>query len=530
VSLPVLDRAYQQEIQDTFAGGMRDRDHPALLRDDQYYFLKNGEIRDAGLCKTRRGAYQRVTGPTLAATETPQGCTFFEPTEGNGFVVALIGGKFYEWGNSGNAWNQIGSNQIGNTTKPVQWSTGYRSSGRVLICHVGMDHKPLYWSGDTGDSFTEFAIGDTDAPYSNVACVQSDRVLCSGNDDLPDHVFYSDIRAVETTKWDKTSQNIKLVTPANERVKAVVSYLDNTILGFTANSTQLISNLNTSDESTIARATIDNKFGTISPRSVAVFGRDAFFLSPDRHVRSIQRSMAAQESRVESFPISFFNPGLMDRINRRNMRKAAAIYYDNYYLLAVPMDSETENSSVLPFDMLHQMEMPFGVAPVMVGEWTGWNVQDWVVATFAGRQRLFYLDNSDGSLWEALIGDTDGVNYPAFELQTRGYQFGSKTANKTLDYSELKYESSFGQLVIQTARDDRTFSTVRTISIGSNAPGLPVDVPFDFGQPADESEYFYGYNLGDSRTWRFKLTHSEGPVNLRELIFSSFVQPTSIRG
>lgn len=535
MGLPLLQPLYRQEIQNSFGGGMRDRDHPSLLNPDQYVYAKNGEIRDAGLMKLRRGKYKVCDGPSVGTATNVQGIVFFQPSEGNGTHVVVIDGYFWAWGNSGNTLTALsitgsGTNQLGNTTEPVSFSVGYNGTTKVLVAHVGMDSVPLYWNGDTSSGFTPFGTGDQNAPFGDLACSQSGRTLVAGNQTLPDSILFSDIRNVADGGWDLATQNIRLTTDANEVVKAMATYRDNSIIAQTAYSTQLITNLGTSTLSEIARLTIDPQFGTISPRSLVVFGRDAFFLCPDRHVRSLQRSLVAQESGVDSFPVSFFNPNLMGRINKSYMQKAAAIYFDNYYLLAVPMDANTYNSSVLPFDMLHQQDMPFGKGPVMVGEWTDWPVHQWSVGNYAGKQRLFFLSNEDGSIWEALIGDTDGVDYPAFELQPRGYQFGTDTANKTLDYGEIKYESSFGQLTIQAARDDRVFSTVKTVSIGSNAPGLPVDLPFDFGQPADESEYFYGYGLGDARTLRFKYTFAGGIINFREFIYGAFVQPTSIRG
>ena len=527
MGLPVLDLDYQIESQSSFAGGMRDRDHPALLGPDQYYYMKNGVIRDAGLCKLRPGMYQRAA--LAVASANAQGATFFEPTEGNGYIIAVIDGKFYYWANSGDDLTQIGTLQIGNTTQPVEFTVGYMGTQKVLVCHVGMDSRPLYWTGDVSLDFVPFATGDTDAPYATGACVQSDRVISFGDNTLPDHIFYSDIRSIGNGGWDRTTQNIKLVTNSNEVVKAIAAYRDNSVIAQTQNSTQLISNFNSADGSTIARTTIDARFGTISPRTLQIFGTEGYFLSPDRHIRSIRRSVTSLTQDIESFPISYFNPNLMGRINQVHMGKAASIFFENYYLLAVPMDANTVNSSIIPFDFLHQQEMPFGRAPAMVGEWDNFPVQQWIVATFAGRQRLFFLSNEDGSIWEALIGDTDGVDYPAFELQTRGYQHGTSDRNKSLDSGEIKYEDSFGQLTVQAARDDRQFSTVKTVSIGSNAPGLPVDLPFNFGQPADESEYFYGYGLGDSRTWRYKYTFAGGIINFREFIYGSFVQPRTIR-
>lgn len=509
---------------------MRDRDHPSLLEPDQYVFLKNGEIRDTVPCKSRRGQYMVCSGPSIGTATNVQGITFFQPSEGNGVHVVVIDGRFWFWGNSGNTLTQIGSNQIGNTTEPVSFSINYSGTTKLLVCHVGLDSRPLYWDGDTSGSFQAFSDTDTSAPYSDLACSQSGRTCVAGNSSLPDSVLYSGIRNIASgTGWDLATQNKRITTDANESVKALATYRDNAIIVQTAYSTQLIENLGTATLADISRITIDPQFGTISPRSLVVFGRDAFFLCPDRHVRSLQRSLVAQESGVDSFPISFFNPNLMGRINKAYMQKAAAIYFDNYYLLAVPMDNNQTNSSVLPFDMLLQKQMPFGRGPVMVGEWDDYPVHQWSVGTYAGKQRLFYLSNEDGSIWEALIGDTDGVDYPELELQPRGYIFDTDTANKNIDYGEIKYESTFGQLAISHAGDDRVFSTFKTVSIGSGAPGLPVDLPFDFGQPADESEYFYGHGLGDARTHRFKYVFTGGVVNFREFNYGAFVQPTTIR-
>lgn len=140
-------------------------------------------------------------------------------------------------------------------------------------------------------------------------------------------------------------------------------------------------------------------------------------------VRSVKTIESGAQTDI-SQPISSAVNDVIGRINQSEIGKCCAVYWRNRYLLAVPLDSDTNPSVVLCFHLLSN---------AWVGSWTGWQPRDWVITAFAGKLRLNFADQSgrlytwdDYTAEDNTTADTykdGGSDYESY-IKTRAYRFG----------------------------------------------------------------------------------------------------------
>ncbi len=506
-------------VQDSLAGGQNDRDHPSLLDPNQYSKGVNIEIRSKGLGKTRRGK----TMKTGSCGAYPQGAIYFKPLSGSPVIFQVNNGKFWTWGGSGMIWTQIGATTLNNTTEPV----GLEIVNGILYVYGGTSDNTYSWNGSAA-SFTDEGNTNTDPPRASIIAQQSGRIAASiGTGSNGDYIYFSDI--FDGTTFDRTSNNKRVPTSGSEPVTALAAYRKAGLLAWTLNSTHIF-DVTGSTVSSFERLTLDPKIGCLAKKTVVVAGDDAFFMSADRHIRSIKRNANDQAFGI-TCPISYLNPNLVGRINESYAHLCAGVFFDNYYLVAAPMDNNTRNSAVIPFDLLHQVPSPSGPVPACLGEWTNIAASDFVVTSFSNISQLYYIDSSDGSAYLMFDGTADDGSYPSATLRLRGQHWDAPHHDKTLHSGELQLVDSIGELDISYAKDDSVFTPLLSSTIGdTSAAILPINLPFNLaagGVLALQPLTFY--RRGRSRYWQLEIVMSDGIMNLRQATLRAWVEMMTSR-
>jgi hypothetical protein len=502
--------------QSSFAGGMRDRDHPSLLSETEYSYGKNIDIRNAGLASTRLGTSTK----TDSSGGLPQGAKFYAPVSGTAVLVVVNSGRFYFWGGSGTTWTQIGTTQLNNISKLVGICI---LNGRMFF-FCGKDDHVYSWDGIAA-SLTDEGDSNTDPILGSLCAVQAGRIAASVGDVTTDgdYIYFSDIFDGQT--FARSTNNKRTPTDGSEPITALATYRKEEILAFTRFSTHSW-DIAGATVSGFTRNQLDVKIGCVAPRSVVVVGDDAFFLSADKQLRTIKRTAQDLAFGVMT-PVTYLVPNLMERINRSYMHLAAGVFFDNYYLLAVPMDNSTTNNSVIVFDMLHQRQTPSGLVPVCVGEWTNINASDWAITYFNNRPQLYYIHSTTGKavlMFDSL--NDDGVTIP-IEIQTRGYDFGAPANDKTAESGEIQIIDSQGTLTITFAKDDALYNSLISSVVGDPTTAiLPVTLPFFLpGAGAVGPTRFDLYGQGQSRYWQLKFNHDGGTINIKQYTLRAFIEP-----
>jgi hypothetical protein len=508
-------------IFESFDGGMNDRDHPSQLKPNQFVYGKNIEIREAGLYKTRRGK----NAVASSSGALPQGLYYYEPTEGAGKLMIVNEGKIWSWAGTGSSLTRVDSGvTLNNQTTHISFAV----LNRRIYIHAGANDNVRSWDG-TSATLTDEGNTNADAPRTSLAIVQAGRVIAADTDDATtaDLVYYSDIDDGQT--WARSTNQLNVPTNGTEPVTALATYRKEEHLAFTRNSAHYF-DISGSSISGFSRTTLDPTIGTISPLSVVVIGEDAFFLSTDMQVRTIKRTVQDLAFGISS-PVTFLVPNLMARINKQYAYKAAGVYFDNYYLLAVPVDGSTTNNAVVVFDMLHQQPTPSGSVPVCVGEWTNINCHQWAVTNFSGKQELYYLDAADGSLFKMFTIESDDGTAITDVVQTRAANWGAPRNDKTVRDGEITLEDTYGTISIDYAKDEQSFtSLISNLSIGTSNPSLPVQLPFTLGSGGVLlSIPLCFWRTGRSRNWSFQITHTDGVLNLKAATLAGFIENVRTR-
>lgn len=506
--------------QQSFAGGMRDRDHPSLLAETEYAYAKNIDIRDGGLASTRPGSSTK----TLSAGGVPQGSKFYQAVSGVTAIVQVNSGRFYYWEGSSTTWTQIGVTQLNNVSSAVGIAI---LNGRIFF-FCGVSDHTYSWDGIAASLTDE---GDTNNdPILGVLCCQQAGRLCASigsASSTSDYVFFSDIFDGQT--FARSTNNKRTPTDGSEPITALATYRKEEILTFTRFSTH-VWNISGSTVSSFSRNQLDARIGCVAPKTVVVVGDDAFFLGADKQLRTIKRTAQDLAFGV-STPVTYLVPNLMERITRNYMYLAAGVFFDNYYLLAVPMDNSTTNNSVIVFDMLHQRQTPSGLVPVCVGEWTNINAADWVISYFNNKPQLYFIHSTTGKavlLFEDTNDDGETIDV---EIQTRAYDFGAPAQDKTAEDGEILIIDSYGTLTIRFAKDDALFNSLTSAVVGDPfGATLPLQLPFTLaGAGAVGPTKFELYGQGQSRYWQLKFNHADGIINIKQYTIRAFVEAFASR-
>lgn len=525
------------EIQESFAGGMRDRDHASQIDPNQYAYGKNIEIRDAGLAKTRRGT--SIQSATL--NTVPQEVAYYEPTPGNGMIIQVNTGVVYKWTVASGVWTQVKTATLNNISARCSISI----LNGILYLYAGANDHVWSWDGVAAD-FTDEGDSDAEPPLGDLSTVQAGRMVAAGVPatvapsaitNARDYLFFSSVFDGHT--FDRLNNTQRIPTDGSEPITAIAMYRLLQILCFTRNSCHIY-DMTGSTVSGFSRITIDPKIGCSAPNSLVVVGEDAFFLSSDRHIRTIKRTINDIAYGVSN-PVSFWVPNLMDRINVSYVHICAGVYYDNYYLLAAPLDTGTTNNGVIVFDLLHQVATPSGYVPVCVGEWTNIKPFKWVVTNFSNQRELYYVSATTGALYKMFDGTSDVTTLPDVDpeeettipsrILTRAPNWGTPRHDKTMHNGEIQFLNTVGTLVASYIKDDGTVYSLLTASVGSeNDAFLPISLPFLLaGGGTLFNLPLSFYRQGRSRNWQLQLDHDGGQCQYKEITMSAFVEGAMTR-
>ncbi|NCN23411.1 MAG: hypothetical protein GW921_04550, partial [Gallionella sp.] len=185
------------------------------------------------------------------------------------------------------------------------------------------------------------------------------------------------------------------------------------LLAFKSQSTHIITGANaisTYAVTDLALESVDTEFGLVAPRSVVRAGNDIWWLSRKGVVSAAENDQQIVQRRT--LPVSAPITNSIQRINWSAAHKAAAVWYNNYYLLSAPIDGATTNNAIFVFSFLYNC---------WVGLWTGLAVQKFIVARMELRDELFGIEE-DGRVVKLFQGDQDYVQRNVQSLIFSGSQ------------------------------------------------------------------------------------------------------------
>ena len=166
--------------------------------------------------------------------------------------------------------------------------------------------------------------------------------------DSLDEVIASDI--LDTDTYDQIYAQYRFNAGTADFVVGLHSFAEDTLLVFNRNSIHTVQN--STDLATASVRLLTNEVGCLARKSIIQVGNRVLFLS-DNGVYSTE-FIDEYNLRGTGTPLSESINSTVQRINKNHADKSVAVYFDNRYYIAVPLDNSTENNAILVYNFLNQ--------------------------------------------------------------------------------------------------------------------------------------------------------------------------------
>ena len=163
-----------------------------------------------------------------------------------------------------------------------------------------------------------------------------------------DEVIASDI--LDTDTYDQIYAQYRFNAGTADFVVGLHSFAEDRLLVFNRNSIHIVENT-TSLQAATTRV-LTNEVGCVARKSIIQVGSQVIFLS-DNGIYGTQ-FMDEYNLRGTETPLSGPINETIKRINKEAWDKSVAIYFDNRYYIAVPLDASSDNNAILVYNFLNQ--------------------------------------------------------------------------------------------------------------------------------------------------------------------------------
>jgi hypothetical protein len=324
-------------------------------------------------------------------------------------------------------------------------------------------------------------------PYKNKVAASADTYTYRN---IQDELIFSDI--LDSDTYDPIFNQFRFNAGKSDHIVGLHSFSEDVLMVFNRNSIHLVG-----DTTVIKDATnklLTDEIGLIARHSVQQIGNQVLFLS-DSGVYGVT-FIEDYSLRGTEIPLSESIQATIDRINPLHANKAQAVYFDNRYYLAVPLDTSSQNNAILVYNLLNQQwesvdtvnSANFHITNMFVaGEEDDRGV--YTTNDIGGINRIEARDSGDDSV-VLEVGGSENVITVAGSATTRQFTLGTldrkkwKSFEMHVESSELR-QSNF-DISAQLENLDRTISvgTLNGFNNNSNlAEGEDISIRGRLGNP-----------------------------------------------
>jgi hypothetical protein len=391
--------------------GLNSRDNPVNL--GKNFVSKSVNFRfDRGVANLRKGA-ERLT---VISGVTIYGSCSYTTAAGVEMIVLVVSDGLYTYTPDTDALSIKVGFPIGETITSSDEVDVYQAqaSGYVYILR-GFSKTVLRWNGSYGAGNILAPGGSAHHNYPN-----SRHAIYYGNR----HIVQTDSNTfqvshyLEDDNWSSLDM-FSINDGGNDRLVALSPWTLNEFVVFMRNSVFYASvgagavasgdpaQMNDSYVKSLA-----TDIGCIAKDSVVQAGGGILFLSDNGvYFLNPAGASAGQGNTPEgmrlltlSEPLSAPISDVIERINYNYVSKAVAVYWENRYYLAVPLDSSTTNNAILVYNFINKAWESVDSYPA------GVDILNFAVAKKGSRRRLFAVDKDLGVyLMEELDYDEYGT-------------------------------------------------------------------------------------------------------------------------
>ena len=505
-----LDDQLAYDLTGSFVGGQVSHMRANLLSATQFSESENMDIDKFGAIITRRGTV--IVGATL--TNPIRGLAFMDtPTTEQ--LLTVSNGVLYK--STGSTFSSV-SGYTPATANDVNFAQ--------LIDKVYMTDNSVNVYSYNGTAVTDEGTTSSDPPKCKFIATHTNRIFAANTENFNDEVAASDL--LDGGTWASSFQ-FRVGGGEGDPITGIVSWYNFNLLVFKTRSIHVVST--TPTESTAANwqvHRIDNTVGCVGHRTIAQAGPDVFFLARDG-IRTVRTILAGAQSSV-SEPISIPIDDIIGRINWGYASKCCATFWDNKYMLSVPLDSSTTNNYTIIYNT---------VSRSWSGYWTGWTPNAFCVSSFSDNPKMVFGDSSGNVLtWQDFVEEAsesdasyqdNGVSYESM-MMSRGHVFGDYMSTKLGNHIEIELETSTVgchcvDLLATTDEGNKLRDSMLASNISNDSTGVPLPVDLDFTLP-EIGIFSKSYNLtnqGEFGEIKFKVKSESGKLHLRSIKASAYM-------
>ena len=262
------------------------------------------------------------------------------------------------------------------------------------------------------------------------------------NRGIADEIIASDI--LDSNTYDRVLNQFRISGGTADYVVAMHGFYDDALVVMNRNSIHAVVGTQGSLADTVVKE-LTSEVGCLARKSVVMQANNLLFLS-DNGVYALT-FLNDYNLRGTEEPLSKNIQPYIDRINARLAGNATAVYYDNRYYLAVPLDSVAGagdaqgNNAILVFNFLNK-----GWESLDTYGNSGFLITDFVTAGAGVRNDLYAVSSSGGiHKMEAVDSQADSISAEFgsatidsepinSSLTTRGYDFGTQERKRFTDF------------------------------------------------------------------------------------------------
>jgi hypothetical protein len=407
-------------------------------------------------------------------------------------------------------------------------------------------------SGNVVDFLTGSAYVDNNSkPPQNAKILIwfQNRLIASGISAEPDAIYFSDF--LDPTSWDKDFQMIRVGGGDSDPITGLVPWTDLSLIVLKKNSIYVIDcdpsqNPDPADPtllvSNFAIRKLHSRIGCPAPLTAVQVGgasstpgSDVFFLDSDKKVRSIRRTLAAENQQELVGDVSQPVQDVLDLVSLTSISNAVAFFHNGHYVLAVPVLGATRPNVVMSYQV-HTQSWP--------GEWIGWTPTAFSLRTDTGdySKMIFGEDNGQVHQWNDDVALSDEVaatyqdagNALITIIITRAITFGDPFNFKTGLNAEFEFDESVATVNILAVKDGAVqpeaisgspFSTLST-------PRLKLPQVLPFTLPVLPGLLRKSFDLQRYGTWRefqFFIVALADKLSLRSIRVTGFMDTISLQ-
>jgi hypothetical protein len=262
------------------------------------------------------------------------------------------------------------------------------------------------------------------------------------NRGIADEIIASDI--LDSNTYDRVLNQFRISGGTADYVVAMHGFYDDALVVMNRNSIHGIYGTQGSLADTVVKE-LTSEVGCLARKSVVMQANNLLFLS-DNGVYALT-FLNDYNLRGTEEPLSKNIQPYIDRINARLAGNATAVYYDNRYYLAVPLDSvigaddAQGNNAILVFNFLNK-----GWESLDTYGSSGFLITDFVTAGAGVRNDLYAVSSSGGiHKMEAADSQNDSISAEFgsttidvepinSSLTTRGYDLGTQERKRFTDF------------------------------------------------------------------------------------------------